>query len=119
MTTPGDLKGACAAVAAPARPDWRRVYISVSDSPTMIYVCIPQTYSMNYRVNSQRTILSRSDTELAGSDGMSIPDPPIRTVPDPPIRAIRPFPREWIRFMMRGGREGVDVTEIGMSWGCC
>jgi len=70
-----------------------------------------QAYSINSRVNSQQTILSRSDTESAGSDGMPIPDPP--------IRGIRPFPREWIRFMMRGGRDGVDVTEIGMSWGCC
>ena len=64
---------------------------------------------MNSRRNSERTIPSRIDIELAGSDGTSIPDPP--------VRPVRPFPRESIRFMMRGGREVVDVTEMGMLWG--
>ena len=42
---------------------------------------------------------------LVGSDAPSIPDRPICTV--------RPFRQESIRFMMRGGREGLEVMEMG------
>ena len=31
-----------------------------------------------------------------------------------PVRTVGPFPRESIRFMMGGGRERAEVTEMGM-----
>jgi hypothetical protein len=95
MTTPGDLKGACSAVAAPEGPNWREACILINDSPTMSYGYLVQICSMNSQLNSQRTILSRNDTDW-------------------PARTERPFPRESIRSMMRGGREGLEVMGMGM-----
>jgi len=50
---------------------------------------------MNSRIDSQRTIPNRSGTGW-------------------PVRTVRPFPREWIRFMMWAAREGLEVMGMGM-----
>ena len=39
---------------------------------------------------------------------------PDRSDVDWPVGTVGPFPREWIPFMMRGGREGAEVAEMGV-----